>query len=392
MIDIQTLHPLFWLHLTGSLVLGLCCCQESTKAPDQGVAEAKHVETRSVTDMAGRTVSIPVTVDSIVCTGSNALRLVSYLQAVDLLVGVEETDLEYQKSTKRDYAHVYYSRFKDLPVIGKGGGTAYTAYPEEILKAAPDIILTSYAREATEQLQNETGIPVVNIRCDHSNFMDGEWAEALRLTADLLGKRDRCEQLLRYIADNREDLARRSAKAAATSKPKVYAGAVTFSGARGFTGTYAHFAPLEAVNARNVADETGEEAFFTVDREQIIQWDPDIIFLDPGNMHLVQKEYDSHPRFFETLTAVQQGRIYTMPSFNNYSTNMTYCLMNAYFAGKILYPDQFADIKMKDKGNEIMQRFLGKAYFDDMEADGLYYGPLPLKGHNKMQTPINERP
>ena len=61
------------------------------------------------------------------------------------------------------------------------------------------------------------------------------------------------------------------------------------------------------------------------------------------------------------------------------------------FGGNVDFTS-FADIKMKDKGNEIMQRFLGQAYFDDMEADGLYYGPLPLKGPNKMQPPINERP
>ena len=107
-------------------------------------------------------------------------------------------------------------------------------------------------------------------------------------------------------------------------------------------------------------------------------WDPDVIFLDPGNMNLVNDEYAANPDFFHSLTAVQNGRVYTMPSFNNYSTNITYCLMNAYWAGKILYPDQFADIDMETKSNEIMNEFLGTAFFSDMEADGLYYGKLTL--------------
>lgn len=89
--------------------------------------------------------------------------MVTYLQATDLMVGVEETDKGYETSTKRDYAHAYYDMFKDMPAIGKGGGTAYTAYPEEVLKAAPDVILTCFVQEAAEQLQNETGIPVVSI-------------------------------------------------------------------------------------------------------------------------------------------------------------------------------------------------------------------------------------
>ena len=67
-----------------------------------------------------------------------------------------------------------------------------------------------------------------------------------------------------------------------------------------------------------------------------------------------------------------------LPPFFDYSTNITYCLMDAYFAGKVLYPDQFADVDMRTKGNEILTEFLGSAFFDEMEADGLYYGKLTL--------------
>ena len=87
--------------------------------------------TRTVTDMLGRQVEIPTEVRSVICNGNNALRMVTYLQATDLLAGVEETDKGFGTSTRRDYAYAYYDSFKDLPVIGKGGGSAYTAYPEE---------------------------------------------------------------------------------------------------------------------------------------------------------------------------------------------------------------------------------------------------------------------
>lgn len=338
----------------------------------------KQPATRVVTDMLGREVEIPVEINRVICNGNNALRMVSYLEAVDLLAGVEETDQSYEVSAKRDYAHRYYELFKDLPVIGKGGGSAYTAYPEEILKAEPDVILTCFVQEAAEQLQNETGIPVVSIRCPSANFIDESWYDALRLTADVIGRQERCEELLTYIDQCKSDLKQRSLRAGEGEKPRVYTGAVTFSGAHGFAGTYANFGPFLAVDAANVADETGEKSAFEVDLEQVIVWDPDIIFLDPGNMNLVNEEYAANPDFFHSLTAVQKGRVYTMPSFNNYSTNITYCLMDAYFAGKVLYPDQFEDIDMETTGNEILTKFLGKAFFDEMAADGLYYGTLTL--------------
>ena len=372
------------------MLLSLCACGSTPAAPateapatqapatENTQTEAPASDTRIITDMLGRQVEIPTKINTIICNGSNALRMVSYLNATDLMVGVEDTDKNYETSTKRDYAHANYAIFKDLPSIGKGGGTAYTAYPEEILKVMPDVILTCFVQEAAEQLQNETGIPVVSIRTPSSNFIDENWYAALRLTAELTGTQERCEELLSYIDSCKADLKERSSGVAEEDKPSVYTGAVTFSGAHGFAGTYANFGPFLAIDAKNVADETGERAAFEVDLEKVVEWDPDVIFLDPGNMNLVNEEYKANPDFFNALTAVQKGEVYTMPSFNNYSTNITYCIMNAYFAGKVLYPQQFADIDMKTKSTEIMEEFLGTAFFDDMEADGLYYGKLTL--------------
>ncbi len=378
------------LLLLAAMLLSLCACGSTPAAPateapatqapatENTQTEAPASDTRIITDMLGRQVEIPTKINTIICNGSNALRMVSYLNATDLMVGVEDTDKNYETSTKRDYAHANYAIFKDLPSIGKGGGTAYTAYPEEILKVMPDVILTCFVQEAAEQLQNETGIPVVSIRTPSSNFIDENWYAALRLTAELTGTQERCEELLSYIDSCKADLKERSSGVAEEDKPSVYTGAVTFSGAHGFAGTYANFGPFLAIDAKNVADETGERAAFEVDLEKVVEWDPDVIFLDPGNMNLVNEEYKANPDFFNALTAVQKGEVYTMPSFNNYSTNITYCIMNAYFAGKVLYPQQFADIDMKTKSTEIMEEFLGTAFFDDMEADGLYYGKLTL--------------
>ena len=366
------------LFLSGVLLLfTLAAC--SAPAPDgAGSGSQNDAQTRTVVDMLGREVEVPADITRVVCTGSNALRMVCYLQATDLLVGVEETELAYEHSVLRDYAYVYSDLFQTLPVIGKGGGTAYTAYPEEVLAADPDVILTCYVQEAAEQLQNETGIPVVSIRCASANFIDQDWCDALRLAADLLDREERCQELLDYIDLCKADLQARSAPVSEADKPTVYTGAVTFSGSHGFAGTYANFGPFLAVNARNVADETGEDAFFEVDLEQVLVWDPDIIFLDPGNLSLVEEEYASNPDFFQALTAVQEGKVYTMPSFNNYSTNTTYCLIDAYFTGMVLYPEQFADVDLRTAGNEILTEFLGEAYFDAMEAGGLYYGTIQL--------------
>ena len=357
---------------------------ESTEQSGTETAEQPGTEpaTRIVTDMYGREVEVPAVINTFICTGTGCLRSVSYLDDLSRLVGIEETDLNYEVSTKRDYAHVIYGKVKDLPVIGKGGGTTYTAYVEEIIKLNPDVIFTAYAQEALDQLSEETGIPIVCVRYGTVGFFADStpFESAERIIAEVLGDEERCEELLAYVNECKADLAARTAGIPDSEKPRVYTGAVTFSGAHGFAGTYAHFPPFEAIGALNVTDETGEKSSFEVDLEKVVVWDPEIIFLDPGNMNLVNDEYASNPSFFESLSAVQNGEVYTMPSFNNYNTNVTYCIMDAYWAGKVIFPDRFADIEMREKSNEILETFLGVGFFDEMEADGLYYGKITIGG------------
>ena len=108
-----------------ALLLSLAAC--SQKSPTAQETEPESSAARTVTDSFGREVTIPAEVKAIVCTGSGALRMVTYLQCTDRLVGVEDCDKEYADSTLRDYAYVYHDTFDALPSIGKGGGTANTA-------------------------------------------------------------------------------------------------------------------------------------------------------------------------------------------------------------------------------------------------------------------------
>lgn len=333
---------------------------------------------RTIVDCYGREVEIPEEVDTVVCTGSGALRMVCYLQCADKLIGVEDTDKNYHTSTLRDYAHVYDETLQGLPSIGKGGGTANTAYVEELIALQPDVILSGYSQEALEDLARTTGIPCVSVRALSINFIDESFYAAMEVAAQVLGAQERCEEVLNWIDGCKADLSARTADIPETDKPLCYAGAVTYSGTHGFTGTYSNFGPFLAIGARNAADEVGEEGFYDADPEKILTWDPDVIFLDPGSLALVRDEYASNPGFFDALTAVREGRVYACVSYNNYSTNVGYAIADAYYAGTVLFPERFSDIDIAAKTDEILEFLLGEGYYDDMTADGLAFGPLEI--------------
>lgn len=366
------------LALTALSACGATPAEESDST--QTAVDADSDAVRTVVDCYGREVEIPEEVKTVVCTGSGALRMVCYLQCTDRLVGVEDTDKNYETSTLRDYAHVYYETLQALPSIGKGGGTANTAYVEELIALQPDVILSGYSQEALEDLARTTGIPCVSVRALSINFIDESFYTAMEVAADVLGAQARCEEVLTWIDGCKADLSARTADIPEADKPLCYAGAVTYSGTHGFTGTYSNFGPFLAIGARNAADEVEEEGYYDADPEKILSWDPDVIFLDPGSLDLVQEEYASNPGFFDALTAVQTGQIYACVSYNNYSTNVGYAIADAYYAGTVLSPEQFADVDIAAKTDEILEFLLGRGYYDDMTADGLAFGPLEI-GH-----------
>ena len=73
--------------LAFAMLFSLCACggtNDDNKTND---------ETRVVTDACGREVTIPETVKSVICVGVGSLRFTTYMDALDLLVGVEENEL-----------------------------------------------------------------------------------------------------------------------------------------------------------------------------------------------------------------------------------------------------------------------------------------------------------
>ena len=334
-------------------------------------------ETRVVTDMWGREVRIPVKVEKIIALGPGAPRVAAYLDVMDMFIGAEEYDIQ-DFSVLRDYNPVHHDALRALPMVGMGGGSGdNNAFPEEIIMLAPDVILATFSREAADELQAQTGIPVVSIWLT-TGLANETFYTGMRLFADVVGAQERCERVLSFVDASIADLNRRTSGIPDSGKLKAYTGAVTWNGRRGLAGTYSNFGPFQAINALNVAREASVDGFYEVDLERLIVWDPDVIFLDPGNMDLVNDEYATNPNYFRALRAIREGRVYTMPSFNFAGTNITYALMNAYFAGTILFPEQFADVNIVAKSAEILTMFLGKNTYDTMAAGGLYYGTITI--------------
>ena len=112
--------------------------------------------------------------------------------------------------------------------------------------------------------------------------------------------------------------------------------------------------------------------------EQILEWDPDVIFLNPGNMNLVNEDYAANPDAIDSLTAVQEGKVYAQVNFNYYWCNMELAIVDSYYAGSVLYPEAFADINFEEKAEEIFNTMIGMDYLDVLDENNYGFGTITI--------------
>jgi len=193
------------------LILPVCSStpDSSSKTVDDGL--------RTITDSTGRQVTIPEVVKSIVCVNVGSLRFTTYMQATDLVIGVEQNEIEPRIS--KPFSYINNDLFSTLPVMGDNG----TTYDEEIVKLNPDVVIASIDKAAADALQEKLKIPVVAIPLI-DNMFDKQCYELLTLMGEVYGREERAEELISYIKGLDADLKSRTKNIPEKQKPTVYAG------------------------------------------------------------------------------------------------------------------------------------------------------------------------
>ncbi len=346
-----------WILLTIAVVLALglsACAQAPAQTPAEEEAPAQAT---SVTDLAGRTVELPADVTKVVAIGPGALRLVCYAGAADKVVGIE--DLERKEPIQRPYL-LANPALLDLPVIGAGGPDS-APDAERLLEVAPDVIFAAQLvdQASADELQSKTGIPVVVLNYGDLGTFDEQLFTSLDLVGSVLGASERTTEVSELIKSTMADLQARTAEVAEADHPTAYIGALGFKGAHGIESTSPNYPPFSAIGARNVAGDLTPKGSVMIDKEQLIEWDPRYIFLDRSGLSLVKEDVAKNRALYESFGAVKDKRVYTQIPFNNYWTNIETALANSYFAGTVMYPEQFADVDPAVKLDELSQVMLG---------------------------------
>ncbi len=316
-------------------------------------------ESFAVTDMDGREVQVPTEIEGIVAHGSGCMRLIAYMEATDLLVGVEE--YEHGDPTGRPY-RLANPQLADLPSVGPIHGGDM----ELIAAAEPCVIFRASSAPEADDYQERTGIPTISLEIGDLDENREGFYGSLRLIGEVLGNEERAEEIIDHIDSLINDLDERTENIPDDDKPSAYIGGVLARGTHPLTSTYGDYAPFTFTHPINAAQDVGS-GHYMVDKEQIIDWDPDIIFVDMGSYTAGTTSLDDPE--WQDLQAFENGELYGVLPYNYHHINYGTVLANSYYVGSVLYPEEFVDIDVETKTDEIYDMLVGSPAYDHMESD-----------------------
>lgn len=323
-------------------------------------------EKMTVTDMAGRQVTLSKDPERIICISPGTLRLILYMGGKNKVIGVE--DIEKANPKTRPY-WIANSELSRLPSIGPGGPNTINKEPdlEKILAVDPDVIFISYMDKIRAgALQKKIGIPIIVLTYGPFGTFNEMVYDSIRLVGQIINKEERATAVIDFIEGSQKDLNSRVVGFSEDQKPTVYVGGIGFKGTHGIESTETVYAPFEWVKARNIAMSKAKKSHLFVDKEKILAWNPDIIFIDSGGNELVRQDYVKKPDFYHGLKAFKNRQVHILHSFNWYMTNLGTVIADAYTVGKVLYPEMFDDVKLARKADEIYDFLVGKSVYQEI--------------------------
>ncbi|MCX7724805.1 MAG: iron ABC transporter substrate-binding protein [Thermodesulfovibrio sp.] len=329
------------------------------------INQNSHASHQKIVDLEGRTIIIPQNVERVIPLGG-ALRFIVYLDAFEKVVGVENFEKKFKNNPLRPYSLKISNYIDKIPSIGEGGPGKIPDI-EKLIELKPDLIIAmGIDKTVVNAIETKTKIPIVVLSSGGRGFFDEDLViESLRLLGKILKKENKAEKLIKYIKKSKEDLLKRTSESA--SSVRVYVGGIAYGGRQGFTSTQADFMPLKWINAKNLADAIKTKGPVFLNKEQILKWNPDVIFIDLAGLELIAEDLKKNYDFYRSLKAVKEEKIYSILPYNNYHTNIEIAIANSYFMGKIIYPKKFKDIDPNKKADEIVYEFLGlKGYMSKL--------------------------
>ncbi len=332
------------LLLSAALVLSLAACggQESRSGTASG--SANHSTTQetgiSLVDQAGRTVTLNHPAESIV----SCYYITTY---ATLALGVSDRVIGLEK--KADTRPIY-SMAAPWLLEQEQVGTMKEFNVEAVAALQPELVLMPKKLADHADTLTELGIPVLVVNPESQEQME----EMLTLIAKACGVEDKAEQLLRYYAEKRADLADRLKGEKA---PRVYLGG-NASYLSTATGKMYQSDLIRLANGVNVAEDLDGDYWTEISYETLLAEDPEVILL-PSKADYTVDDVLADAQLQE-VTAVKQGAVYQMPNqIEEWDSPIPSGMLGVLWTASVLHGDVYSTEDFRKDVSAFYQEFYG---------------------------------
>ncbi len=315
----------------------ISCGKEGTHEQKENNTGSQESHYRTITDMAGRKVTIPEEIDSVYATHTIGTLFV-YTLNPELVAG---WNFALQDAEKEFIKEQYYN----LPILGRWKGTG-SSNTEEIILAHPDIIinmgdLTENFITESDEMQQLLGIPVVMIDGTLTNQ-----DKAYEFAGDLLNLENRSASLAEYSRTVLNHMVSKASTLSDQEKISVYYGA-GMDGLETIPKGSINTETLSLVGGLNIADPGMEKNLrrMNVSIEQLLTWNPPFIILSTlssNNKQLFESIQENEK--WEGIKAVADNHVFEIPygPYDWFSQPPTILrILGVQWLGNLLYPDLY---------------------------------------------------
>lgn len=349
---------------------------ESVESQAEASSAAEAGETRTITDMTGKTVEIPAHVEKVATAGIFPLPAVvaNYMGTGQGIVGMDPMSMRAAESGLLG---------KMYPDLLKAS-TAYiqgdSLNAEELLKLKPDVIFYNAPNEKMKTQLEGTGLPVIGIMPKVNDF------NAMATIQDWMKVLDQVYPDSKFdtAAFNKfceESLARVEKQVKALPEDQqvkalhIYSyddGKLMVSGPKFFGNWW-----ITQAGGKNVAGDLDKPGQVPVTMEQVLEWNPDVIFISNFTQAMPEDLYNNaiSGNDWSTVQAVKDKRVYKLPlaSYRTFTPGVDTPLTLLWHA-QCMYPDLFKDLDMKQEFKDFYKNFFNYDLSDE-EVQGILNPP-----------------
>ena len=304
---------------------------ETAAAPDAAL---------TLTDQAGRTVTLDAPAESVVSCYYITTYAVLALGQKDKIVGLEN---------KADTRALYALAAPELPSLPQVG-TLKELNVEAVAALAPDLVVMPKKLLDNAQTLEDLGIPVLVVDPETQQGLE----TMLTLLGQALGAGEQADALLAYT---REQLARAAELTQDLAKPEV-----CLLG----NGSYLTVAPagmyqndlIEQAGGVNAAAGIDDDYWAEVSYETLLALDPDVLVITSGASYTADDiRADAQ---LAALTAVQNGAVYTMPQgLDAWDSPTPSGVLGVLWLTSVLHPDAYPFETFTADAQAFYQEFYG---------------------------------